>query len=117
MPDCCEGCYHMVTFKNRSLQELSIESIFEIKNVLIENETINIYISGCPALLLFELTILKNNDRNLFIELFKKALYYDEWKTDTYTVLTNNACFVLNKLHTCSGFDSLYLVRHNINVE
>lgn len=115
MPDCCEECYHTVTFKNRSLSEFSIEHILEIKNSL-ENDTVNIYISGCPALLLFELTVLKNNDKDLFVKLFKKALYYEEWKTNTHTVLTNDVCFVLNKLHTCSGFDSLYIVRHGKNV-
>jgi hypothetical protein len=114
MPDCCDGCYHTITFHCRSLSEYSIEHILEEKNIL-KDETVNVFISGCPALLLFELTILKNNNENLFIELFKKALYYEEWKSDTYTISTNDVCFVLNKLHTCMGFDALYLVRHGKN--
>lgn len=114
MPDCCKHCYDSITFHCHSRSEDSIERILEDKDV-IKNETLNLFISGCPALLLFELTVLKNNNKNLFIETFKKALYYDEWETDTYTFLTDDICFILNKLHTCNGFDSLYLVRHGKN--
>lgn len=107
----------IVVLLNRS--ELSLESLFEQNTILLNfnNDSLCLYISGCPAMHLFELFIINIAEEDYFDiqEQLWKALYVNEWERFDVLIVSGQSKIRLYKLYEHPGFDSLDIIRHNVD--
>ena len=96
--------------------EVSLEYFFESPNLCRFNEqSIALYISGCPALHLFEVIVyhVTEHDEISVIQQMKHTLYDENWGTDTHKIIRlNDSKVQIYKLYSTDGIDSLRIIRH-----
>ncbi|KAG0172304.1 hypothetical protein DFQ28_003562 [Apophysomyces sp. BC1034] len=110
---------HQPTVMDRN--EISLEALFDEgshKLTRFKEESIALYISGCPAIHLFQLVIYsmtQQDEKDILSEL-KDVLYEKDWDEEAYQVIRSGQSKVqVYKLYTMnSGIDSLKLIRHEV---
>ncbi|KAJ1964437.1 hypothetical protein GGI12_001421 [Dipsacomyces acuminosporus] len=74
---------------------------------------VNLYISGCPDLYLFEVKATKVKQEEELLAKLYSAIYIEEWDDDVKEIETENSSLQLRALRR-PGFDPVDLVRHTI---
>ncbi|KAG0166581.1 hypothetical protein DFQ28_009846 [Apophysomyces sp. BC1034] len=101
--------------------EISLEALFEEEShelTRFKQESVALYISGCPAIHLFQLIIysITPQDEKDVLAKLKDTLYEKDWDEETYQTISSGQSKVqIYKLYTLkSGIDSLKLIRHEV---
>ena len=109
----------LIVLPNRS--ELPLELVFtpDINLASHNGESVALYISGCPAMHLFELIMisLESSDEPEIIRLLWHALYVDNWDdvNEFKVIVSGDSRVHLYKLYDGTGLDSIKLIRHHTN--
>lgn len=112
----------MKTFQHQNLvvlrrSEVSLESLFEDPNPFLldfDSDSVCLYISGCPAIHLFEMIIsrIKLDDYPGLLTKLWNVLYVDAWEDDNVLITHGESKVRLYALYNQWGMYSLDLIRH-----
>ncbi|KAG0170403.1 hypothetical protein DFQ28_002679 [Apophysomyces sp. BC1034] len=104
-----------------SRNEISLENLFDEENhelTRFKEESVALYIPGCPAIHLFQLIIysMVQQDEKDILAKVKDTLYEKDWDGEASQIIRSGQSKVqIYKLHTLnSGVDSLRLIRHKV---
>lgn len=109
----------MIPIVLQARSEISLESLFNAEFILPfhHQESLALFISGCPAMHLFELIIysITKEDETALLSALKYCLYDEDWGyEDNKKVSAGQSCVHLYKLYSDHGMDSLKIIRHQV---